>query len=92
MQEKKRETFKIKRESHIVPQQVKDQLKAYNTIKKNIIAALGNEALTIPQIAKKINMNEAETMYYVMSLLKFNIIQTVGLDDKDEFYFYKIKK
>ena len=92
MQEKKRETFRVKRESYVVPQQVKDQLKTYNAIKKNIIEAIGDEELNIPQIAEKINMNKADTLYYVMSLLKFNIIQTVGLDDMDEFYSYKIKR
>jgi len=91
MEEKKRDTFRIKRETHSISQKVKDQLKTYNAVKKSIIAAMGNEELNIPQIAEKINMNTADTMYYVMSLLKFNIIQTVRLDDKDEFYFYKIK-
>jgi histidyl-tRNA synthetase len=92
MQENKRETFKIKRESYIVPQQLKDQLKTYNSVKKSIIVALGEEELNIPQIAEKINMNTTDTLYYVMSLLKFNIIQTARLDDMDEFYLYKIKR
>jgi hypothetical protein len=91
MQETKRETFKIKRQTHTVPQQVKDQLKTYNAVKKSIIAAMGDEELNIPQIAERINMNKADTLYYVMSLLKFNIIQTVRIDDDDQFYFYKIK-
>ena len=92
MEEKKRDTFKIKRESHVVSPQAKERQKTYNTIKKKIIEAMGDEEMSVPQIAEKINMNKTETLYYVMSLLKFNVIQTVRLDDMDEFYLYKIKR
>ena len=92
MEAKNRETFKIKRESHPVSQQVRDQLKSYNAVKKSILEAIGDDELTVPQIAEKIKMNSADTLYYVMSLLKFNVLQVAGIDDMDEFYFYKIKK
>ncbi|MBN2776471.1 MAG: hypothetical protein JXR36_02445 [Bacteroidales bacterium] len=92
MEDKKRETFKIKRETHQVSQEVKDGLKAYNKIKKQIVEAIGDEELTIPQIAEKLSMSKPETLYYVMSLLKFGIVQTAGIDDMDEYYFYKLKK
>jgi hypothetical protein len=92
MEENKQSTFKIKRETHTVSQKVKDQLKEYNAIRKKILAAMGDEEMNIPQIAEKTDMSKADTVYYVMSLLKFNDIETVRLDDMDEFYFYKIKR
>lgn len=88
----KKETFKIKRESHQVSQKTKDNQKAFNTVKKKILEAFKDEELTIPQISAKIGMNETDTLYYVMSLLKFGSIQVSGIDDMDEFYIYKIKK
>jgi hypothetical protein len=92
MEDKKQDTFRIKRETHKVSQQVKDNLKAYNKIKKLVIGAIGDEELNIPQISEKINMSKPDTLYYVMTLLKFGIVQTVGIDDMDEYYFYKLKK
>jgi hypothetical protein len=92
MKEQKRETFKIKRETYPVSQQAKDNLKNFNSIKKKILESMGDEALSIPQISDRIQMSRSETLYYVMSLLKFGQIQVLGIDDKDEFYLYKVKK
>ena len=92
MEEKKKETFKIKRETHNVSQKTKDQLKAFNATRKKILEAIGDEELNMVNIASKINMSKDDTTYYVMSLLKFNMIQACGMDDMDEYYFYKIKK
>lgn len=92
MEEKIISTFKVKRETHQVSQTVKNNLKAYNSIKKKIIEAIGNEELTIPQLAEKTGISKDEALYYTMSLLKFGFIETVRLDDMDEYYIYKIKK
>ncbi len=89
MEVKKTETFKKKRETHEVSQAVKDNLKEYNSIKKKILEAFGNEELNVPQVADKIGMSKDKANYYVMTLLKFNLLQVVGMDDNDEFYFYK---
>lgn len=88
----KKETFRIKRESHQVPQKAKDNLKNFNSVKKRILEAMGDGEYNVPQIAEKINLSHSETLYYMMSLLKFNLIQTVGIDDMDEFYIYKRKQ
>lgn len=92
MQEKKGETYKIKRQTHQVPQKVKDELKSFNSIKKKILEAMGEEELTVPQISEKIQMSKEETLYYIMSLLKFGMIQVIGIDDMDEYYIYKTQK
>jgi len=92
MEDRTGNTFKIRRETHQVSQRVRDNLKSFNAIKKRIIEAFGNEELTIPQLAEKTGLNREDTTYYTMSLLKFGLIQTVRLDDADEFYFYKIRE
>ncbi|PLW92207.1 MAG: hypothetical protein C0592_11925 [Marinilabiliales bacterium] len=88
----KKETFKIKRETHTVSQKVKDQLKTFNKIRRTILEAIGEEEMNIPDIAAKIGMSKEDTMYYVMSLVKFNKLQAAGMDDMDEYYYYKIKE
>ena len=92
MEEKKSNTYKLKRESHQVSQQAKDNLKIYSAMKKKIMEAFGDEELTIPQLAEKTGLSRNETLYYAMSLLKFGILENVRLDDMDEFYLYKIRK
>jgi predicted transcriptional regulator len=92
MEEKKSQTFRIKRETFKVSQEVKDKLKTYNSAKKKIIAAMGEEELNIPQISEKIEMSKADTLYYLMTLLKFGMVEVVGMDDMDEYYIYKLKK
>ncbi|HET19180.1 MAG TPA: hypothetical protein ENO16_01040 [Chromatiales bacterium] len=92
MEEKKRETFRIRRESFPVTQQAKDGLKRFNAVKKKIMDAMGGEGLTIPQIAERIGMSRPETLYYVMSMLKFGWVQVLGVDDMDEYYIYQVKK
>lgn len=90
--ENKRDTIKIKRETYKVTQEAKDKLKAYNSIKKKIIEAMGDDEISVPMIAEKLKMNKSEILYYVMSLLKFGMIEVIGIDDMDEYYLYKIKK
>jgi len=85
-------TFKAKRETCQVPQAVKDNLKAYNSIRRKIVEAFGNEEMTIPQLAEKTGISKEDAVYFTMSLLKFGQLETVRLDDMDEYYFYKIRK
>ena len=37
-------------------------------------------------------MVKPEVVYYLMSLLKYGFVETVGLDDMDEYYIYKLKE
>jgi len=92
MEEQKNQTFRIKRETFQVSQEVKDQLKAYNSVKKKIIAAMGEDELNVPQISERIEMSKPDTLYYLMTLLKFGMVEVVGIDDMDEYYIYKLKK
>jgi predicted transcriptional regulator len=91
MEVEKGKTFKYLKEKREVSQEVKDNLKYFNNMKKNIISALTEGEMTIPQLAKKISVPEPEVVFYLMSLVKYGYVQTGAVDDMDEYFYYKIK-
>lgn len=92
MEIEKGKTFKYLRDKREVPQAVKDQLKDFNRIKKAMLDALKEEDLTIDQLTHKLNMPKPEVVYYLMSLVKYGLVQTGEVDDMDEYFTYKLKK
>lgn len=91
MSTEKGQTFKIMREKRKVSQAVTDNLKDFNKRKRLILDELKKENLTIPQLSKRIDMPLDETVYYLASLVKFGFVATGPVDDKDEYFYYKIK-
>lgn len=75
-----------------VPEQAKENLKAFNRIKKLMLEALATEELTIKQLSEKLNMPTDEVMYHLLSLVKFGFVKVGEIDDMDEYYSYKINK
>lgn len=92
MEIEKGKTFKYLRDKREVPQQVKDQLKEFNRIKKAMLDALKESDLTIDQLTQNLNMPKSEVVYYLMSLIKYGFVQTGEVDDMDEYFTYKLKK
>jgi len=92
MEVEKGKTFKYLREKREVLQQAKDNLKYFNNMKRNILSVLEESEMTIPQMAKKINVPEHEVVFYLMTLVKYGYVQTGAVDDMDEYFSYKIKK
>jgi len=92
MEIEKGKTFKYLRDKREVPQQVKDQLKEFNRIKKAILDALKESDLTIDQLTQKLDMPKSDVVYYLMSLIKYGFVQTGEVDDMDEYFTYKLKK
>ena len=91
MKEKKELTVKYLKENKTVPQEVKDSLKKYNQIKKQILNSLKEKPKSIPQIAEEIDLTSEQVTYYLMTLRKYNAVDVDELDDNDEYYTYKIK-
>jgi predicted transcriptional regulator len=85
-------TFKYLREKREVSQEVKDQLKKFNRIKKEMLGALKENDLTIDLLSQKLNMPKPDVVYYLMSLIKFGFVETGEVDDMDEYFTYKLKK
>ena len=92
MEAEKGKTFKYLREKREVSKEAKDNLKYFNNMKRNILSALEESEMNIPQLANKISVPEHEVVYYLMTLVKYGYIQTGAVDDMDEYFSYKIKK
>lgn len=92
MEIEKGKTFKYLREKREVPQAVKDQLKEFNRVKKEILDVLTESDATIDQLTQKLNMPKSDVVYYLMSLIKYGFVKTGEVDDMDEYFTYKLKK
>ena len=75
-----------------VPEQAKQNLKEFNSIKKLMLDALKEEDLTVIQLSEKLNMPTDEVFYYLMSLVKYGFVKTGDIDDMDEYYTYKLNE
>ena len=92
MEIEKGKTAKYLKEKREVSQKTKDNHKEFIKIKKAILDALKDGALTIDQLTQKLNMAKHEVVYYLMSLVKYGFVQTGDVDDMDEYFSYKLKK
>ncbi len=85
-------TIDIIKKTRKVSDEVKEKMKEFNRIKKQILKALEAEDKTIPQIAKETGIPFDIVTYHLMTLQKYGSIETGEIDDMDEYYFYKLKK
>jgi predicted transcriptional regulator len=92
MEIEKGKTFKYLREKRGASDAAKENLKSFNKTRKAILDALQGEELTIEQLAQKISMPRHEVVFYLMTLVKYGMVQPAGIDDMDEYYFYKLNK
>ncbi len=91
MEEEKRKTAKILKETMTVSQEVKDNLKAFTRIKKSILKALKEKRMTVPELAKALDIPGDKAMYYLMTLQKYGFVVVDEIDDMDEYFYYKLK-
>ncbi len=88
---KQRTVDQIKKERK-VEKSVKDNLKQFNRMKRSILEALKEGAMTIPELSEKLDAGTAETTYYVMTLRKYGLITAGEQDDMDEYFYYHLKE
>ncbi len=89
----KGKTAKYLREKRGVPEHVKENLKKFNQIKRKITESFTDaEELIVAQISEKTGMSRPDTLYYLMSLVKFGILKVGQVDDMDEYFTYKLNK
>jgi DNA-binding IclR family transcriptional regulator len=91
MEVEKGKTFRYLREKREVSQAAKDNLKQFTRIKKEILDALKEKEMTIAELTEKLGMPKHKVVFYLMSLLKYGLVQTGSIDDMDEYYTYKLK-
>lgn len=86
--EKTIDVMKAKRK---VSQRVKDNIKAFNKLKKQILKSLESGEKTIPELAKEMEDDIDAITYNLMTLIKYGFIEAGELDEDDEYYYYKLK-
>jgi heterodisulfide reductase subunit A len=58
---------------------------------RQLTACLGKDSKTIPALAKELNLNPELVTYHLMTMNKYILVESDGLDDSDEYYAYKLK-
>ena len=86
-----KKTIDVMKAKRKVSQRVKDNIKAFNKLKKKILKSLEAGQKTIPEIAKEMDDDIDAITYNLMTLLKYGIIEAGEIDDDDEYYYYKLK-
>ncbi|GAB1415295.1 hypothetical protein MASR2M117_07010 [Paludibacter sp.] len=92
MEVEKGKTAKYLRDKQGVSDKAKEQQKEFQRIKKLITNSLADGELTITEISEKTGLTRPDAMFYVMSLVKYGIVQKGEIDDMDEYYTYKLIK
>ncbi len=88
----KKQTVKIRRESFGVSDEAMKNYKEFNRIKKMILEALSKEDLTIALLSGKTGFPKDKILFYLLSLVKFGLVETGDIDEMEEYYKYKLKK
>lgn len=82
---------KIK-EQHKVPEQLKNRVKEFGKINRQILNCLKGGQKTIPEISKELEMEISVVTFHLMTLMKYGKIVAGEPDDMDEYYNYKLKE
>ncbi len=85
------QTFKILKETKVIPEHVRESMKLFNKIKKQIKGALKEGQKSINEIAEATGLKSDIVTYNLMTLLKYGDIAAGEPDEDDEFYYYKLK-
>jgi len=75
------------------PESVKKplNLKRYPEIWTRIANCITDEHKTIPEIAKLIGEDISLVTWHLMTMNKYNYVQSDGMDKKDQYFYYKLK-
>ena len=66
-------------------------MKDFPELWRRIMQALNENALTIPQIAKTLLEKTELVTWHVMTMYKYYLLETAGMDEDEEYYLYKLK-
>jgi heterodisulfide reductase subunit A len=67
------------------------QMKEYPQVWKEILAGMTDEKNTIPQIAENSKLRKELVTWHLMTMNKYGIVQPTGMDEKELYYYYKVK-
>ncbi len=91
MDVEKGKTAKFLKETRTIPKAVTERLKYFTKTKRQLIKALKEGEKTVPELSEITGLPRDEVMFQLMSLLKYGNIEASGMDDRDEYFFYKVK-
>jgi len=90
--ENNKKTVDYLKKNHIVPDEVKANVKEFIKLKKIILKTLESEHKTIPQISQETNIPIHIITKNLMTLIKYGNIKVGEMDETDEYYFYEFIK
>lgn len=90
--ENNKKTVDYIKKNHIVPDEVKANVKEFIKLKKIILKTLESEHKTIPQISQETNIPIHIITKNLMTLIKYGNIKVGEMDETDEYYFYEFIK
>ena len=88
----KGQTYKLLRLKREVPESSRELSIRFSRISRKITEALKENELTVEQLSGILGMSKNEILFYLMSMLKYGMVQTGKLDDMDEYFTYKLKR
>ncbi|MBP7496745.1 MAG: CoB--CoM heterodisulfide reductase iron-sulfur subunit A family protein [Bacteroidales bacterium] len=75
-----------------IKEKKKNDLRGFPKLWKTIANCVSEEAKTIPQIALELNLDSKDVTYNIMTMNKYNIITSQGLDKSETYYLYKLNQ
>jgi predicted transcriptional regulator len=66
-------------------------MKEYSQLWKNILQTMEGDKKSIPQIAEELAVDKEVITYNVMTMNKYNVVMASGMDDNEQYYYYRIK-
>lgn len=67
-------------------------MKEFPQLWKNISGLLNEAPKTIPQLSEALAVDSELLTYHLMTMNKYSIVESAGIDDDDAYFFYKMKK
>jgi len=67
------------------------KMKEYPQHWKQIVTSIGAEHKTIPEIAQSIGVDKDLVTWHLMTMNKYNVVMADGMDEKEQYYYYKLK-
>ena len=84
--------IKEKEAEHGVQTEAKSGMKEYPEIWNKIVSALDCKSLTIPQIAEQIGVESNLVTWHLMTMNRYSVVESAGLNDDETYFKYKLKK
>jgi len=66
-------------------------MKEYPQVWKNILRTMDGTKKSIPQVAEELAIDAEIVTYNMMTMNKYSVVMAAGMDEKEEYFYYKIK-